>query len=52
MATIVFALKTWRHYLYGVNCEIYTDHKELEVHLSVKGLEFEAEKMVRIIERL
>ena len=30
LATLVFALKTWRHYLYGVHCEIYTDHKTLK----------------------
>ena len=29
LATIVFALKMWRHYLYGVHCDIYTDHKNL-----------------------
>lgn len=27
MATVVFALKIWRNYLYGETCEIYTDHK-------------------------
>ncbi|KAL5544913.1 hypothetical protein UlMin_008697 [Ulmus minor] len=27
LAAVVFALKIWRHYLYGVHCEIYTDHK-------------------------
>ena len=25
LAAVVFALKQWRHYLYGVKCEIYTD---------------------------
>jgi len=29
LAIGVFALKIWRHYLYGVRCEIYTDHKSL-----------------------
>ena len=24
MVAMIFALKIWRHYLYGVNCEIYT----------------------------
>ena len=27
---VVFTLKIWRHYLYGVWCTIYTDHKSLE----------------------
>ena len=26
---VVFALKIWQHYLYGVHCTIYTDHKSL-----------------------
>jgi len=30
MAAVVFALKIWRHYLYGEKCEIYTDHKSLQ----------------------
>ena len=30
LAAVVFALKIWRHYLYGVPCEIYTDHKSLK----------------------
>jgi hypothetical protein len=30
LAAIVFALKIWRHYLYGARCEIYTDHKSLK----------------------
>ena len=30
MAAVVFALKIWRHYLHGVTCEIYTDHKSLK----------------------
>ena len=30
LATVVFALKIWRHYLYGVPCRIFTDHKSLQ----------------------
>ncbi|WRX13589.1 Reverse transcriptase domain - like 10 [Theobroma cacao] len=30
MAAIVFALKIWRHYLYGETCEVYTNHKSLK----------------------
>src|SRR5262249_38028824 len=30
MATVIFALKIWRHYLYGEKYEIYTDHKSLQ----------------------
>ena len=27
LAAIVFALKIWRHYLYGEQFEVYSDHK-------------------------
>ena len=30
MAVVVFALKLWRHYIYSMTCEIYTDHKSLK----------------------
>jgi hypothetical protein len=30
LAAVVHALKTWRHYLYGQKCDIYTDHKSLK----------------------
>jgi hypothetical protein len=30
LATVVFALKILRHYLYGEKCEIYTHHKSLK----------------------
>ncbi|KAI3677596.1 hypothetical protein L6452_36862 [Arctium lappa] len=30
LAAVVFALKLWRHYLYGTKCTLYTDHKSLK----------------------
>ena len=30
LATVVHALKIWRHYLLGNVCNIYTDHKSLK----------------------
>ena len=30
LAAIVFALKIWRHYLYGAKVELYCDHKSLK----------------------
>ncbi|KAA3487972.1 integrase [Gossypium australe] len=30
LAVVVFALKIWRHYLYGERCIIYIDHKSLK----------------------
>ena len=30
LAAVVFTLRIWRHYLYGVPCRIFTDHKSLK----------------------
>ena len=30
MATVVFSLKMWWHYLYGAICKVYIDHKGLK----------------------
>lgn len=30
LAAVVFALKIWRHYLYGEKVEMYTDHQSLK----------------------
>ena len=36
LATVVFSLKIWRHYLYGEKCKIYTNHKSLKYLLMQK----------------
>ena len=38
LAAVIFALKLWRHYLFGVRCEIYTDHKSLQYIFTQKEL--------------
>ncbi|CAN4084983.1 unnamed protein product [Withania somnifera] len=38
LAAVVFALKIWRHYLYGVHVDIYTDHKSLQYIFKQKDL--------------
>jgi len=38
LAVVVFALKIWRHYLYGVCCEVFTDYQSLEYLFSQKDL--------------
>ncbi|GJV32235.1 putative reverse transcriptase domain-containing protein [Tanacetum coccineum] len=38
LGAVVFALKIWRHYLYGTKCTIFTDHKSLQHILNQKEL--------------
>ncbi|GJZ93184.1 hypothetical protein Tco_0665249 [Tanacetum coccineum] len=38
LGAVVFALKMWRHYLYGTRCTIFTDHKSLQHILDQKEL--------------
>ncbi|GKC16705.1 putative nucleotidyltransferase, ribonuclease H [Tanacetum coccineum] len=30
LGAVIFALKIWRHYLYGTKCTVFTDHKSLQ----------------------
>ncbi|CAN4114240.1 unnamed protein product [Withania somnifera] len=43
LAAVVFALKIWRHYLYGVHVDIYTDHKSLQYIFKQKDLNLRRE---------
>uniref|UniRef100_A0A0V0HH59 Putative ovule protein n=1 Tax=Solanum chacoense TaxID=4108 RepID=A0A0V0HH59_SOLCH len=36
LAVVVFALKIWRHCLYGVHVDVFTDHKSLQYVFSQK----------------
>ncbi|KAG8492907.1 hypothetical protein CXB51_010118 [Gossypium anomalum] len=38
LAAIVFALKIWRHYLFGERCHVYSDHKSLKYLMTQKEL--------------
>nr|GFA46178.1 putative reverse transcriptase domain-containing protein [Tanacetum cinerariifolium] len=38
LGAVVFALKIWRHYLYGTKCIVFTDHKSLQHILVQKEL--------------
>ncbi|XP_071912307.1 uncharacterized protein [Coffea arabica] len=47
---VVFALKKWRHYLYGVTFEVYTDHKRLKYLFSQKELNLRQRRLVEFLE--
>ena len=40
LAAVVFALKIWRHYLYGVHVDVFTDHKSLQYVFTQKEFNF------------
>lgn len=49
LAVVVFALKIWRHYLYGVHCEIFTDHRSLQYILSQKELNLRKGRWIELL---
>ena len=49
LAAIVFALKLWRHYLYGEKCEIFTDHKSLKYIFTQKELNMRQRRWLELI---
>ena len=38
LATVVFALKIWRHYIYGEEFEVYSDHKSMKYSFTQRDL--------------
>ena len=38
LEVVVFALKIWRHYLYGVHMDVFTNHKSLQYVFTQKEL--------------
>ena len=49
LATIIFALKTWRHYLYGATCQIFTDHKGLKYLFTQKELNLRQRRWMELL---
>ena len=49
MAAIVVALKIWWHYLYGVICEIYTDHKSLKYIFQQRDLNLRQRRWLELL---
>ena len=49
LAAVVFALKKWRHYLYVVTFEIFTNHKSLKYLFSQKELNLRQRRWVKFL---
>nr|GEZ95555.1 retrotransposon protein, putative, Ty3-gypsy subclass [Tanacetum cinerariifolium] len=49
LGAVVFALKIWRHYLYGTKYTIFTDHKSLQHVLNQKELNMRQRRWLELI---
>ncbi|KAJ9536105.1 hypothetical protein OSB04_un000715 [Centaurea solstitialis] len=49
LAAVVFALKLWRHYLYGTKCTLYTDHKSLQHIFDQKELNMRQRRWLELL---
>ncbi|GJU48159.1 putative reverse transcriptase domain-containing protein [Tanacetum coccineum] len=48
LGAVVFALKIWRHYLYGMKSVIYTDHKSLQHIFDQKELNMRQRRWIEL----
>ncbi|GJT07872.1 retrotransposon protein, putative, ty3-gypsy subclass [Tanacetum coccineum] len=49
LAAVVFALKIWRHYLYGEACDIFTDHKSLKYIFTRRELNMRQRRWLELL---
>ncbi|GFZ16886.1 hypothetical protein Acr_26g0001560 [Actinidia rufa] len=50
LAAVMFALKSWRHYLYGEKFEVFSDHKSLKYIFSQKDLNLRQRRWMEYLE--
>ena len=49
LAAVVFALKIWRLYLYGVHVDVFTNHKSLQYVFIKKALNLRQRRWLEIL---
>ncbi|GKE05890.1 putative reverse transcriptase domain-containing protein [Tanacetum coccineum] len=49
LGAVVFALKMWRHYLYGTKCTVFTYHKSLQHILDQKELNMRQRRWLELL---
>nr|GFA86200.1 putative reverse transcriptase domain-containing protein [Tanacetum cinerariifolium] len=49
LGSVVFALKIWRHYLYGTKCTVFTRHKSLQHILDQKELNMRQRRWLELV---
>ena len=50
LVAVVFALKIWRHYLYGEEFEVYSDHKSLKYIFMQRDLNMRQRRWMEFLE--
>nr|GEW04280.1 putative reverse transcriptase domain-containing protein [Tanacetum cinerariifolium] len=49
LGSVVFALKIWKHYLYGTKCTVFTDHKSLQHIFDQKELNMRQRRWLELL---
>ncbi|GKE87163.1 putative reverse transcriptase domain-containing protein, partial [Tanacetum coccineum] len=49
LGAVIFALKIWRHYLYGKKCTVFTNHKSLQHILRKKELNMRQRRWLELL---
>ena len=49
MVAVIFSLKIWRHYLYGVTYEIFIDHKSLKYIFQQRDLNLRQRRWLELL---
>nr|GFC51280.1 putative reverse transcriptase domain-containing protein [Tanacetum cinerariifolium] len=49
LKVVVFALKIWRHYLYGTKCTVFTNYKSLQYILDPKELNMRQHRWLELL---
>ncbi|GJS46992.1 putative reverse transcriptase domain-containing protein [Tanacetum coccineum] len=49
LGAMVFALRLWRHYLYGMKCVVFKDHKSLQFILDQKELNMRQRRWIELL---
>ena len=50
LASVVFTLKIWRHYLYGEQFEVFSDHKSLKFIFTQRDLNMRQHRWMEYLE--
>ncbi|GJZ80905.1 putative reverse transcriptase domain-containing protein [Tanacetum coccineum] len=49
LGAVIFALRLWRHYLYGMKCVVFTDHKSLHYNLNQKEINLRERRWIELL---